>query len=59
MNWFANHAFGSHAADWLALVVVIALALCLGTVKFVFWLHSHERDTEESDREYWRMHGGE
>jgi len=61
MNWFTNHAFGSHAAEWLAfaLVILLALALCMGTLKFVFSLLTHERDADESDKDYWRIHGGE
>jgi len=61
MNWFTNYAFGSHAAEWLALAVVIllALALCTGTLKFIPSLFTHERDADESEKDYWRIHGGE
>jgi cytochrome b len=61
MNWFTNHAFGSHPAEWLALAVVILLALelCTGTLEFVSSLLTHERDAAESEKDYWRIHGGE
>jgi len=59
MNWFTNHAFGSHAAEWLAVVILLALAFCIGTLKFVSSLLTHERDAAESEKDYWRIHGGE
>jgi hypothetical protein len=42
----------SHAAEWLALAVVIllTLALCIGTLKFVSSLLTHERDARESEK---------
>jgi hypothetical protein len=61
MNWFTNHTFASHAAEWLALAVVILLALelCTGTLEFVSSLFTHERDADEYEKDYWRVHGGE
>jgi hypothetical protein len=61
MNWFTNHAFGSHAAEWLALatVILLALELCTGTLEFVSSLFSHERDANKPEKDYWRIHGGE
>jgi hypothetical protein len=61
MNWFTNHAFGFPAAEWFALAVVIllALALCIGTLKFVCSLLTHERDPAGSENDYWYIHGGE
>ena len=59
MNWFTNYPFGSHAAKWLAVAILLALALCMGTLRFVFSLLTHERDTDESEKDYWRIHGGE
>jgi hypothetical protein len=61
MNWFTNYPFGSHAAEWLALVVVIllSLALCIGTLKVVSSLLTHERDAAESEKDYWHIHGAE
>jgi len=61
MHWFKNYAFGSHLVDWLALaaVVVLTLAVRLGTRRFIFWLYAHKRDTSKGEKEYWRIHGGE
>jgi hypothetical protein len=61
MNWFTNHAFGSQAAEWLALgvVILLALELCIGTLRFVYSLLTHERNEDESEKNYWRAHGGE
>ena len=58
MNWFRHHGFGFHAGEWLALAVVILLALVPGIalLKLVIWLLTPERDKDESD--YWRIHGG-
>jgi len=45
--------------------MVILLALVPGTalLKLVIWLFKRKRDTNESEdkseREYWRIHGGE
>jgi hypothetical protein len=60
-HWLTNYAFGSHAADWLAVaaVAVLVLAIPIGTRRFIFWLLSHKRDSDKSEREYWRIHGGE
>ena len=61
MNWFTNHTFASHAAEWLALAVVILLALelCVGTLEFISSLFTHERNADEPEKDYWRIHGGE
>jgi hypothetical protein len=61
MKWLTNYPFGSHAAEWLALAIVILLALelCVGTLEFVSSLLTHERDVRESENEYWRIHGVE
>lgn len=57
----ANTAFGSHLVDWLALAVVavFALAVWVGTRRFMFWLVTNKRRSDKSEREYWRIHGGE
>jgi hypothetical protein len=26
---------------------------------FILWLLTHKRDTDKSETEYWRIHGGE
>jgi hypothetical protein len=61
MNWFTNYPFASHAAEWLALAVVVLLALelCTGTLEFVSSLFTHERHADKSENDYWRIHGGE
>jgi hypothetical protein len=61
MHWLKSYAFGSHLVDWLALaaVVVLTLAVRIGTRKFVLWLLTHKRDSGKSGKEYWRIHGGE
>jgi hypothetical protein len=56
MKWFKSYAFGSHAGEWLALGVTIAFALCISSLKVVFWLLARERDTDEPESEYWRIH---
>ena len=62
VNWFRNYAFGSHASEWLVLVMVIfvSFASCVASLKIVFWLLKRKRDTDEgeSEREYRRIHGG-
>ena len=49
---------GCHMSKWLALAEVILLAL-VGVVllKLVFWLLTPERDADESEKDYWRIHG--
>ena len=64
MNWFGHYAFGSHAGEWLAIALVILLALLSGIalLTLVIWLLTPERDTDKSEdkseKEYWRIHGG-
>ena len=61
LNWFTNHGFGSHAAEWLALAIVILLALELftGIMEFVSSLFARKREAGESENDYWRIHGEE
>jgi hypothetical protein len=61
MKWFRSYAFGSHAGEWFALgvMIVFAFSLCIASLKVVFWLLTHERDTDEPESEYWRIHEGE
>ena len=64
MNGFRNYAFGSHAGEWLAFAVIIlvSFALCIASLRIVFWLLTRERDAHKSEgegeKEYWRTHGG-
>ena len=59
VNWFRRDAFGSHAGEWLALAIVILLsfALCIALSKLVWWLRTRKREADESEKEYWRIHG--
>ena len=63
MNWFRNYAFGSRAGEWLALAIVIlvSFALCIASLRLVFWFLTRKRDADdgEGEKEYWRAHGGE
>ncbi len=58
-NWFRRDVFGSHAGEWLALAIVILLsfALCIALSKLVWWLRTRKREADESEKEYWRIHG--
>ena len=59
MNWFRHYGNGVHAGEWLWLAMVILLALVPGIalLKLVIWLLTPERDKDESEEAYWRMHG--
>jgi hypothetical protein len=59
VNWFRRDAFGSHADEWLALAIVILLsfALCIALSRLVWWLRTRKREADESEKEYWRIHG--
>ena len=64
VNWFRQDAFGSHMGDrlGLAMVILLSFALCIASLKVVFWLLTRERDTDESEdkseKEHWRIHRG-
>ena len=60
MNWFTTYAFGSPAADWFAcgIILLLFLALCIG-YKTVSRMITDKREEDESEKEYWRIHGGE
>jgi hypothetical protein len=60
VNWFRHYGLGFHAGGRLALAMVISLALVLGIalLKLAFWLLTPERDKDESETDYWRIHGG-
>ena len=61
MKWFRSYAFGSHAGELLVLgvMIVFAFALCTASLRVVFWLLTRERDPDDPEREYWRIHRGE
>jgi hypothetical protein len=60
MPSLTNMFLGSHLVAWLtvAVVVLITIASCIGKRRFIFWL-LHKRDSGKSEREFWRIHGGE
>ena len=60
MNWVKPYALGFHPGEWLALAMVILVALAAGVavLKLVIWLLTPERNKDESERDYWRIHGG-
>ena len=60
MNWFRHYGNGVHAGEWLSLAMVILLALVPGIalLKLAISLLTPERDKDESEEDYWRMHGG-
>jgi hypothetical protein len=64
VNWFRQYAFGSHAGEWLALAMVILLSFALRMVslRFGLWFLTRKRDPDESEgdseKQYWRIHGG-
>jgi hypothetical protein len=56
MHWLTNHA-GPPWVDWLALAivaVVIAVRIGIG----IYGLLTHKRDSDKSEKEYRRIHGG-
>jgi hypothetical protein len=60
MHWIRNYGFGPHFIDWLAVavVVLVTIALRIGTRRLVFWLLTHKRDSGKDEKEYWRIHEG-
>ena len=60
MNWFRRDGFGVHAGEWLAfaLVILLLFALCSALVRLVCGVFKRKGDTGESERDYWRIHGG-
>jgi hypothetical protein len=63
VNWFRNYALGSRTGELLALaiVVLVSFALCIASLKLVFWFLTRKRDADkgEAEKEYWSVHGGE
>ncbi len=60
MTWFRRDGLAFHVGEWLALALVILLtfALCIALLRLVFGLFKRKGDTDESERDYWRIHGG-
>lgn len=51
--------FGFHAGEWLAFALVILLffALCIALLRLIFGLFKRKGDTDESEKDYWGIHG--
>jgi len=60
VNWFGRDRFGFHVGEWLtfALAIVLIFALCIALTRLLFRLFRRDRDTDESESDYWRIHGG-
>jgi hypothetical protein len=60
VNWFRSDGCGFHSGEWLAfaLVILLLFALCIAVLRLVFGLFKRKRDTDESEEEYGRIHGG-
>jgi hypothetical protein len=57
VNWFRHHGLGFHAGIWL--VILLALVPGIALLKLVIGLLlTPGRDKDESERDYWRAHGG-
>jgi Kef-type K+ transport system membrane component KefB len=64
VNWFRHDAFGSHVGEWLALalaiLVLFAVRIALSRLVFRFLGRKFDKNEseDETEREYWRIHGG-
>jgi hypothetical protein len=60
VNWFRHYVPGFRAGEWraLAMVIVLAVVPSIALLKLVIRLLTLERDKDESERDYWRSHGG-
>jgi hypothetical protein len=60
VNWFGHYGLGFHTGGWLALgmVTLVALVTGIALLTLVIWLLTPERDKDDSERDYWRKHGG-
>jgi len=60
VSWFNRDGFGFNPGDWpaFALVILLLFALGIALLRLVFRLFKRKGDTDESERDYWRIHGG-
>jgi hypothetical protein len=60
VTWFRRDGLAFHAGEWLAfaLVILLLLALCIALLRLVFAIFKRKRRADESESDYWRMHGG-
>lgn len=59
MTSFDAVVFRLHAGEWLAFAVVILLSFALGIalLRLVFGFLKRKRDTDETEKDYWHIHG--
>ena len=59
MNWSRHVALDSPAGVWLAVgtAIFLSFALCIALSKLVWWFRTRRREADESEKEYWRIHG--
>jgi hypothetical protein len=55
VNWVTRYVFSGHVSKWLALAMVALVGGAL--LKLVIWLLTPQRDADESEKDYWRLHG--
>ena len=55
MNWFTRYVSGCHLSKWLALAILALVGVSL--LKLVIWLLTPGRDADESEKDYWSIHG--
>jgi hypothetical protein len=60
VNWFGRVGSAGRAGEWLAfaLVVLLLFGLCIALLRLAFGLFKRKGDADESERDYWRIHGG-
>lgn len=60
MNWFRHHAFALQAGECFTLAVIILFSFVAGitSLRIALWLLTREGNKDESEKQYWREHGG-
>ena len=60
LNWFRHYGVGLNAAEWLALAMVILVAIVpsIALLKPAIRLLTTKRNKSEKERNYWRIHIG-
>jgi hypothetical protein len=64
VSCFRRDGLGFYAGDWfpVALVISLLILLCVAWLRRIFEFLKRKRDTDESEdeseKEYWRIHGG-
>jgi hypothetical protein len=59
-TWSWSDGFGFHFGEWFtfALVILLLFASCIALLRLVFRLFKRKGNMDESERDYWRIHGG-